>query len=64
MKHIKDIRRTLRTQRSPGKPAGSQDQRQTGALGPTDTEHRTDNAKDRAIDANANRERVGNRGAR
>jgi len=26
-----------------------------------DTEHRTDDAKDRAIEANANRERDGNR---
>ncbi|XP_070854698.1 cylicin-1-like [Drosophila suzukii] len=46
---------------SPGEPAGSQDPRQTGALGPTDTEHRTDDAKDRAIDANANTERDGGR---
>jgi len=49
---------------SPGEPAGPQDPRQTGALGPTDTEHRTDDAKDRAIDTSANRERDGNRGAR
>jgi len=33
-------------------------------VGPTDAEHRTNDAKDRAIDANANRERDGNRGAK
>jgi len=47
---------------SPGEPAGSQDPWQTG-VGTTDTEHRTNNAKDRAIDANAYRERDSNRGA-
>ncbi|XP_070854659.1 lethal(3)malignant brain tumor-like protein 3 [Drosophila suzukii] len=49
---------------SPGEPAEPQDPRQTGALGPTDTEHRTDDGKDRAIDASANRERDGNRRAK
>ncbi|XP_070851455.1 uncharacterized protein [Drosophila suzukii] len=48
---------------SPGEPAGSQDPWQTGAVGATDAEHRTHNAKDRAIDANVYRERDTNRGA-
>jgi len=51
-------------ERSPGELAGPQDPRQTGALGPTETEHRTDDAKHRAGDASRDRERVGNHGAR
>ncbi|XP_037731278.1 uncharacterized protein LOC119561873 [Drosophila subpulchrella] len=46
-------------ERSPGpqEPDGPQDPRQTGELGPTDTEHLTDDTKNRAGDVSARRDR-------